>query len=242
MKDGAKEREERPAGQGRRRGGPAARPGSGHGPPRRPSRPVAPRPAPAGGNVARALGLAATVLLLAVGVTVLMMVTRDGGGEEAPERFAGAPAATPKASARARRAARPRGPRLTNAQRASREAAVAQLRRQGFEPVSVASYRPRQELRVLIGKPKKSTDVRGRRAFFFVREQYIGTDAAEPSLRLRVARQRGEEITLAYERYAAGDKSCCPSDGTVRVRFAIGDGRLQPLDPIPPVASRLPPP
>ena len=116
------------------------------------------------------------------------------------------------------------------------------MRSQGFEPVAIATYKPRQTLRVLIGRPKaSSTGVRGRRAFFFVREQYIGTDAASPSLRLKVASQRGSEVTLAYTRYAAGDKPCCPSDGTVKVRFAMGDGRLQPLDPIPPMASRLPP-
>ena len=83
--------------------------------------------------------------------------------------------------------------------------------------------------------------VRGRRAFFFVREQYIGTDAASPSARLRVASQDQSKITLAYGRFAAGDKACCPSDGTVKVRFSMSDGRLQPLDPIPPAAARLPP-
>ena len=109
------------------------------------------------------------------------------------------------------------------------------MRSQGFEPVAIATYKPRQALRVLIGRPKaSSTGVRGRRAFFFVREQYIGTDAATPSLRLKVASQSGGQITLAYTRYAAGDKPCCPSDGTVKVRFAMGDGRLAPLDPIPP--------
>src|SRR5215211_1525025 len=88
-----------------------------------------------------------------------------------------------------RRAAGPPGPRLTNAQRASRDAAVAQLRRQGFEPVAIETYKPRQALRVLIGRPKASTGVRGRRAFFFLREQYIGTDAVTPSARLAVAHQ-----------------------------------------------------
>jgi len=207
-------------------------------PVRRPQRRPAPRRSP-GGPVARALGLAATVVLLGVGVAVLIMVTRDGG-ESPRQSFAATPTATATAAARDRRA-RPRRPRLTNAQRASRGAAVAQLRRQGFEPVSIATYRPRQALRVLIGRAKASTTVRGRRAFFFLREQYIGTDAATPSARLTVARQSGGQITLAYKRFAAGDKPCCPSDGTVKVRFAMGDGRLQPLDAIPPVAARMPP-
>jgi hypothetical protein len=115
------------------------------------------------------------------------------------------------------------------------------MRTQGFEPVAISTYKPRQSLRVLIGRPKASNGVRGRRAFFFVREQYIGTDSSSPSARLKVASQDNSKITLAYTRFAAGDKPCCPSDGTVNVRFSMGNGRLQPLDPIPPPAARLPP-
>ena len=116
------------------------------------------------------------------------------------------------------------------------------MRSQGFEPVAVSTYDPSESLRVLIGRPKaSSTGVRGRRAFFFAREQYLGTDAASPSLRLKVASQKGSQITLAYRRYAAGDKPCCPSDGTVKVRFKLDGERLTPMDPIPPVAARLPP-
>jgi len=188
--------------------------------------------------VARALGLAATALLLGVGVAVVLMVTHDEGAAP-PESFAATPSAT--ATPAVKRRSRPRRPRLTNAQRASREAAVAHLRSQGFEPVSVASYHPRQAIRVLIGRPKPASGLRGRRAFFFLREQYVGTDAVDPSAHVRVVRQAGGKITLAYERYAAGDKPCCPRDGTQKVRFAMGDGRLEPLDPVPPAASRLPP-
>jgi hypothetical protein len=205
-------------------------------------RPVARRvrPAPKGaprGGLARAIGLAATVLLLGVGVAVVAMVT-SGGGKSSRETLAATPTTTATAAARK---PRPRRPRLTNAQKASRNAAVAQLRRQGFEPVAIDDYKPREALRVLIGRPKASTTVPGRRAFFFLREQYIGTDAATPSARLKVARQSGGQITLAYKRYAVGDKACCPSDGTVRVRFAMSGGRLQPLDAIPPVTARMPP-
>jgi len=191
---------------------------------------------------ARAIGLAATLVLLGVGVAVVLTITRDGDPSE-QETFAAAPTATPKrGAAKDRKAKGPTRPQLTNAQRESRAAAVAQMRSQGFEPVAITTYKPRQTLRVLIGRPKaSSTGVRGRRAFFFVREEYIGTDALSPSLRLKVAGQSGSEITLAYKRYAVGDKPCCPSDGTVKVRFAMEDGRLAPRDPIPPMASRLPP-
>jgi hypothetical protein len=192
-----------------------------------------------GGVVARVVGLVATLALLGVGVAVLLTVTRDNGGKAKQETFAPTPKAAKTPAGR--KASRPRPPRLTAAQRASRDAAVAQMRTQGFEPVAISTYKPRQSLRVLIGRPKASNGVRGRRAFFFVREQYIGTDSSSPSARLKVASQDNSKITLAYTRFAAGDKPCCPSDGTVNVRFSMGNGRLQPLDPIPPPAARLPP-
>ncbi|MEA2134855.1 MAG: hypothetical protein QOC68_2764 [Solirubrobacteraceae bacterium] len=224
MTDVAKERDEEADGETRRR------------PPRRPARRPRSR---VGGVVARVVGLVATLALLGVGVAVLLTVTRDNGGKAKQETFA----PTPKAAKThaGRKASRPRPPRLTAAQRASRDAAVAQMRTQGFEPVAISTYKPRQSLRVLIGRPKASNGVRGRRAFFFVREQYIGTDSSSPSARLKVASQDNSKITLAYTRFAAGDKPCCPSDGTVNVRFSMGNGRLQPLDPIPPPAARLPP-
>ena len=244
MKDGAKEREEQLGDDERRHDGARARRDTGGRPPRRPSGTVAtrPRPRPRGrvrGAIARAVGLVATLALLGVGVAVVLTLTRDTGGKAEQETFAPGPKAT--ATPVRRKASRPRRQRLTTAQRASRDAAVAQMRSQGFEPVAISTYRPRQSLRVLIGRPKATIGVRGRRAFFFVREQYIGTDAASPSARLRVASQDRSKITLAYARFAAGDKPCCPSDGTVKVRFSMRGGRLQPLDPIPPPASRLPP-
>ena len=193
------------------------------------------------GQLARVLGLAATLVLLGVGVAVVLTLTRDNDSSSTKETFA--PTATATATAAAERKAKgPAAPRLTNAQKESRSAAVGQMRSQGFEPVAISTYDPRRALRVLIGRPKaSSTGVRGRRAFFFEREQYLGTDAASPSLRLKVASQKGNQITLAYTRFAVGDKPCCPSDGTVRVRFKLDGERLTPMDPIPPVAARLPP-
>jgi hypothetical protein len=241
MRDRTREREEHPGAEERRRGNGRPLRVDGHGPPRRPSRGITPRlrPRPRGRvrtTIVRLIGLLATAVLLAVGVAVALMVTKDNPPDP-PETFA-APSATPRPSARER--ARPRRPRLTPAQRASRDAAIKQLRSQGFEPVSLADYHPRQSLRVLIGRAKAETGIRGRRAFFFVRGDYLGTDAAEPSLRVRVARQRENQITLAYRLFAPGDKLCCPHAGTARVRFTITAGRLVPEDALPPVASRLP--
>jgi hypothetical protein len=241
MREQATEREEHPGGEERRRTNGRPRRIDEHGPPRRPAQYVAPRPPkrPRGRvatSVARVVGLLATAALLAVGVAAVLMVTRDSGSTATPETFA-APDPTP---APKKTKTRPTGPKLTPAQRASRDAAVKQLRGQGYEPVGLAAYKPRQSLRALIGRPKASTGIRGRRAFFFVRGDYLGTDSAEPSLRVRVARQRGSVITLAYTLFSPGDKESKPTGGIAKVRFTMADGRLVPEDPIPPVASRLP--
>ena len=233
MREKTREREEHT--NGRSRGA------DGNGPPRRPAHYAALRPSkrPRGRvatGFARVIGLLATAVLLAVGVTVVLMVTRDSGSTDPPETFAQPnPTAAPKQQAR-----KPKKPALTPAQRASRDAAVKQLRGQGFQPVSLADYKTGQSLRVLIGKPKAAGS-RGRRAFFFVRRDYLGTDAASPSLRVRVLRQRDGVITLGYKLFSPGDKASKPTGPLTKVRFTISDGRLIPQDLIPPAASRLPP-
>ena len=241
MREKTRAREEHPEGDERRRANGRSRRADEHRPPRRPAHYVAARPPKRPrGRVAtgfvRVIGLLATAVLLAVGVTVVLMVTREGGTHP-PETFA-APNPTP---APKKKVTRPKRPKLTTAQRASRDAAVTQLRGQGFEPVSLADYKTGQSLRVILGKPKPSTGVRGRRAFFFVRRDYLGTDAASPSLRVRVLNQSGGVITLGYKLFSPGDSASKPTGAVAKVRFTISDGRLVPEDPIPPVASRLPP-
>src|SRR3954449_1168244 len=225
MREEPRAREEQPEGDERRR---------------RPAHHVTSRPPKRSrGRIAtgfaRVIGLLATAVLLAVGVTVVLMVTRDNGSDP-PETFA-QPNPTPAAT---KQASRRRRPKLTPAQRASRDAAVKQLRGQGFEPVALGDYKTGQSLRVILGRPKGSTGVRGRRAFFFMRRDYLGTDAASPSLRVRVLRQRDGVITLGYKLFSPGDSAKKPTGQLVKVRFTISDGRLIPEDPIPPVASRLP--
>jgi hypothetical protein len=234
----SRDRDEHPAGEERQRGNGHPRRVDDRLPPRRPSHAQASRPQKhPRGRVAkgfsRLVGLLATAVLLAVGVSVVLMVTREGGTEP-PETFAAPnPTAAPKATPR------PKGERLTPAERASRASAVKQLRGQGFEPVSLADYKPRQSLRLVLGKPKASTGVKGRRAFFFVHGDYLGTDAASPSLRVKVVRQRGGVITLAYTLFSPGDQPDKPTGEVVKVRFTMADGRLVPEDGIPPASSRM---
>jgi hypothetical protein len=166
----------------------------------------------------RLLGVAATAVVLAVGVVAANMVLSDD------DEVAQPPA---EAAAKAKQRASPQ----------SRAAAV--LRKQGYRPVSLADYHADHTLRVLIGAPRDGTP-RGRRAFFFVRNRYIGRDASAPSLRLRAGRQLDREISLVYTLFEPGDTGCCPNGGETRVHFRWTGSKLRPREEIPPAARRMP--
>jgi hypothetical protein len=44
-------------------------------------------------------------------------------------------------------------------------------------------------------------------------------------------------VALAYPLYRSGDPLSSPSGGQAVVRFQLDDGKLTPLDPIPPASS-----
>jgi len=90
---------------------------------------------------------------------------------------------------------------------------------------------------VLVGTRTGSGDGYGQQAFFFVNGRYIGTDAKTPSATLRVSSQNDTEVTLAYPLYRKTDALCCPGGGTAHVHFQLNNGKLMPLDPIPPASS-----
>jgi hypothetical protein len=115
--------------------------------------------------------------------------------------------------------------------------AVATVRARGFTPNNTSDYHPGQTLRVLIGTRTGSGDGYGQQAFFFVNGRYIGTDAGQPSATLRVVSQGDTEVTLAYPLYRNGDPLCCPGGGQASVRFQLNNGKLAPLEPIPPSSS-----
>jgi hypothetical protein len=180
--------------------------------------------------VRRVFGVAGTAVVLAVGVMIATMVLPAGDDD------ASAPL---PAAMEARDADRPKV-RLTARQREQRRRAVDAIRRRGYTPVSLADYRADQVLRVLIGEPVGTTSA-GLRAFFFLRDDFIGQDATSASLALRVGGQRGREITLVYTLYEEGDRECCPRGGERRVRFRWTGDALEPREAIPPDFQRLPP-
>ena len=124
-----------------------------------------------------------------------------------------------------------------SAKAGSVQAAVATVRAHGFTPVDVSEYRPGQTLRVLVATRTGSGDGYGQQAFFFVDGRYIGTDAKEPSAKLKVVSQGDTEVVIAYPLYRRNDPLCCPSGGQRVVHFALDNGKLQALDPIPPASG-----
>jgi len=115
--------------------------------------------------------------------------------------------------------------------------ALAVVKAHGFTANNASDYHSGQTLRVLVGTRSGSGDGYGQRAFFFVNGSYIGTDASEPSATIRVAGQSDTEVTLAYPLYRSHDPLCCPGGGQAKVRFQLNNGRLAPLDAIPPASS-----
>jgi hypothetical protein len=173
------------------------------------------------------MALLGTSALLGSGVAIAVMVW-PSDGEEAVVPSAPAAEAEPEAEPE------PKQPALTPAERRSRRAAVDTVTEQGYEPVSLADYDVKAELRVLIG-----SDSGARRAFFFAGREFVGYDSDFASRRLRVQRSGKRSVTLAYRLYGPTDRECCPKGETVAVRFRWDGATLAPSDALPDASLRL---
>jgi hypothetical protein len=117
----------------------------------------------------------------------------------------------------------------TNSNAEGLSGAEAVLQAKGFTVNTTSDYHPDQTLRVLVGTRAGSTEGNGQQAFFFVDGRYIGTDSKQPSAQIHVVSQSDTEVTLAYALSGARQAT---------VRFQLDNGRLMPLDSIPPLSSR----
>jgi hypothetical protein len=115
--------------------------------------------------------------------------------------------------------------------------AAAVVRAHGYTPNDTSQYHPNQTLTVLVGTRSGSGDGYDQQAFFFLGGRYIGTDTAQPSASVKVVSQGETEVTLAYPLYHAHDPLCCPSGGSATVNFQLNNGKLTPLQSIPPASS-----
>jgi hypothetical protein len=114
-------------------------------------------------------------------------------------------------------------------------AAVATVERAGYVPNDTAQYRASQTLRVLIGAKAGASEATayGEQAFFFIDGSYIGTDAAKPSAAIKLVSQSDTEVVLSYGLY----DSAGAGSGEAEVHFQLDNGKLEALDPIPPVRA-----
>jgi hypothetical protein len=115
-------------------------------------------------------------------------------------------------------------------------AAAAVVTAHGYTPLDLSEYHGGQTLRVLVGT-RTGAAAGTERAFFFLGDRYLGTDAAEPSAVIQVVSQSDTEVALAYALYRPHDPVCCPSGGQAVVHFQLDNGALTPLQPIPPATS-----
>jgi hypothetical protein len=174
----------------------------------------------------RIAGLLATAALFAVAIAMAEMIIPDSKST-VDSSLSAPPASAARSHAKAAPAAGATHtpPPLTAAQKRARGEAVAAMRSQGYEPVSLKTFNPRHPLRVLVGY--RSGDATSlRRAFFFRSSGLVGTDSTAPSTNLKIAGSGPNWVTLAYGVYATGDQPSAPSGGRVKVRFAWTGGAL----------------
>jgi hypothetical protein len=146
------------------------------------------------------------------------------------------PATTPSSSSTTRSAPEPAFTEQESHAEGA-QAAAAIVRERGYTPEDTSEYHPDQTLRVLVGTRTGATDADDQRVFFFVDGRYLGTDTKEPSGQVKVVSQSDTEVAVAYAMYRQGDPLCCPGGGQQIVHFALNDGKLTALDPIPPARS-----
>jgi hypothetical protein len=155
---------------------------------------------------------------------------------------AATPTATPakhatkkKAAAKKKKPAKPKGP--SKAEREALKAAVAVVRQKGYTTLKPSDYHYKATFRVLIGRPVGDSGG-GSRAFFFIKDQFLGNDALNPSTKLTVAKAQKLMVTLSYGVYASGDTPGSPSQKK-RVRFRLEGTAIHALDTIPLDSARF---
>jgi hypothetical protein len=112
--------------------------------------------------------------------------------------------------------------------------AEAVVTRQGFDPIEVVGFDGTADLQMVLGHSHGSADAGREWAFFFdPKGEYLGTDAAQPTVGLDLSWSSGDTVALRYTLYHTDDPQCCPSGGAATVRFHWDGTRVLALDPIP---------
>ena len=185
----------------------------------------------------RIAGVLATIAFIGVGVAIAQMVIPEPDGTEASAAaLAPTATATPaKKHKTAKKKAKPKGP--TKAERESTKNAVAIVRQKGFTTLKQSDYDPKATFRVLIGRPVGDS-AGGNRAFFFMKDTFLGNDALSPSPKLTVAKTGKVSVSLSYGVYESGEPAGQPS-ARKKVRFRLEGTRIHALDTIPLDSARF---
>jgi len=114
-------------------------------------------------------------------------------------------------------------------------AAEKTVQSKGYAPTVTFGYDPKNTLGVIIASgPQKQMQ-----AFFFVNGRYIGTDTKDPSAGITLLGHDDTSATLGYAVYGPNDNLCCPVK-TVKVTYALDNGKLEPQNDIPSASPDAP--
>jgi serine/threonine protein kinase len=112
--------------------------------------------------------------------------------------------------------------------------AVQVLLHQGYVPVSSNGYCAGCQISTILGRPGGCSADCPVSAFFFADNRFVGQDGLKPSIGTTLEWRRRSTVALQYQLYVRTDPTCCPSGGSVLVRFSWSGAHLLRLDPMPP--------
>ncbi|MHB2015746.1 MAG: LppP/LprE family lipoprotein [Candidatus Xenobia bacterium] len=122
---------------------------------------------------------------------------------------------------------------LNAAQAQGLQQAEQAVRKAGYRVENRGGYVAALPLGVLLAVDARSGDGYAKKAFFFYKGRYLGTDTSQPSALLSLLWQNGDTVALMYVLYRPDDPMCCPTGGGAIVRYHWNGARLVPMDPIP---------
>lgn len=111
--------------------------------------------------------------------------------------------------------------------------AVETVKKEGYEVFNTKTFNPNSDFSVLIGSELGSADGYTQKAFFFNKNNYLGTDSKTPSITIFYAWEKDNIIALKYILYNKDDSLCCATAGYSIVRFKWDGVTFKPLDKIP---------
>ena len=124
-------------------------------------------------------------------------------------------------------------PTLSSSSIKNQADAIERIKREGYSAFIPPPFSDEGPLRVFLGLKIGTADGYNQRAFFFLNDDYLGTDTLNPSAGIRLLVRTPDTVTLSYVLYRPNDGMCCPTGGSATVRYHWNGTRLVPLDPIP---------